>query len=223
MFTPAGFQFDYVFDWTILKYQHSQLANPPSRALGAAGTSSGIPHPNIDRQSGGEEGKVNGQSSTNATRGRNILNSGSLSRQKGPVANDSSLGKEISSSNVGSSRRPAISTSHDPLAAGNNASSGALRKISPLSSLNHKLASSTRTIKDFESTLKGIKSFNFGNDEKLGLFDDSEDPNRPYHGDCFDSKSLMILVNAPMDSNEELRVFYLGMFAVFCYSQQILT
>jgi len=29
----AGFQFDYVFDWTILKYQQSQIANPPARAL----------------------------------------------------------------------------------------------------------------------------------------------------------------------------------------------
>ena len=28
-----GFQFDYVFDWTILKYQQSQLATPPSRPL----------------------------------------------------------------------------------------------------------------------------------------------------------------------------------------------
>ena len=32
----AGFQFDYVFDWTILKYQQSQLATPPSRALVSA-------------------------------------------------------------------------------------------------------------------------------------------------------------------------------------------
>jgi casein kinase 1 len=31
MFT--GFQFDYVFDWTILKYQQSQLANPPTRGI----------------------------------------------------------------------------------------------------------------------------------------------------------------------------------------------
>lgn len=29
----TGFQFDYVFDWTILKYQQSQLATPPARAL----------------------------------------------------------------------------------------------------------------------------------------------------------------------------------------------
>lgn len=29
----AGFQFDYVFDWTILKYQQSQMAAPPSRTI----------------------------------------------------------------------------------------------------------------------------------------------------------------------------------------------
>lgn len=28
-----GFQFDYVFDWTILKYQQSQIAAPPTRGL----------------------------------------------------------------------------------------------------------------------------------------------------------------------------------------------
>jgi hypothetical protein len=28
-----GFQFDYVFDWTILKYQQSQIAGAPSRTL----------------------------------------------------------------------------------------------------------------------------------------------------------------------------------------------
>lgn len=28
----TGFQFDYVFDWTILKYQQSQIASAPPRA-----------------------------------------------------------------------------------------------------------------------------------------------------------------------------------------------
>jgi len=28
-FLPVGFQFDYVFDWTIIKYQQSQMAVPP--------------------------------------------------------------------------------------------------------------------------------------------------------------------------------------------------
>ncbi|CAA3017432.1 casein kinase I-like [Olea europaea subsp. europaea] len=166
-FISEGFQFDHVFDWTILKYQQSQLANPPPRALGAAGTSSGMPRPNIDRKSGGEEGKANDRSSENATRGRDFLKSGSLSRQKGILANDSSMGKEISSSNIGSSRRPAISSSRDLLASENIASPGTLRQISPLVSLDQKLASSTRTIKDFKSNLKGIKSLNLGNDEKV--------------------------------------------------------
>ena len=31
--SPIGFQFDYVFDWTILKYQQSQIAGAPSRTL----------------------------------------------------------------------------------------------------------------------------------------------------------------------------------------------
>jgi hypothetical protein len=29
----AGFQFDYVFDWTILKYQQAQIATAPPRAV----------------------------------------------------------------------------------------------------------------------------------------------------------------------------------------------
>ncbi|KAK1368936.1 hypothetical protein POM88_035028 [Heracleum sosnowskyi] len=44
LFIREGFQFDYVFDWTILKYQQSQMAAPPSRVLGpSVGPSSGIP------------------------------------------------------------------------------------------------------------------------------------------------------------------------------------
>ena len=29
----AGFQFDYVFDWTILKYQQAQMTTAPTRAI----------------------------------------------------------------------------------------------------------------------------------------------------------------------------------------------
>ncbi|ONK64551.1 uncharacterized protein A4U43_C07F27270 [Asparagus officinalis] len=48
-------QFDYVFDWTILKYQQSQIASPPPRALGyGVGPSSAMTPAiaNADRQSG---------------------------------------------------------------------------------------------------------------------------------------------------------------------------
>lgn len=33
LYSHTGFQFDYVFDWTILKYQQSQIAGAPSRTL----------------------------------------------------------------------------------------------------------------------------------------------------------------------------------------------
>jgi len=33
LFIHEGFQFDYVFDWTILKYQQTQIAHPPQKAL----------------------------------------------------------------------------------------------------------------------------------------------------------------------------------------------
>jgi casein kinase 1 len=42
LFIREGFQFDYVFDWTILKYQQSQSTGGPQRVSPAAGgTSSG--------------------------------------------------------------------------------------------------------------------------------------------------------------------------------------
>ncbi|CAN1785685.1 Casein kinase 1-like protein 1 [Linum perenne] len=54
LFIREGFQFDYVFDWTILKYQQSQISNPPTRPIGgpSAGPSAGIPPAgaNADRQ-----------------------------------------------------------------------------------------------------------------------------------------------------------------------------
>ncbi|KAL6216307.1 hypothetical protein ACLB2K_009530 [Fragaria x ananassa] len=58
LYIREGFQFDHVFDWTNLKYQQSQLATPPSRALGA-GTSSGMPHAPaiVDRPIAEEDGR----------------------------------------------------------------------------------------------------------------------------------------------------------------------
>ncbi|KAG0504224.1 hypothetical protein M758_1G015300 [Ceratodon purpureus] len=55
LFIREGFQFDYVFDWTILKYQQSQIAGAPSRSLGASGgQSSGALGAGADRASGGQ-------------------------------------------------------------------------------------------------------------------------------------------------------------------------
>ncbi|CAI8598595.1 unnamed protein product [Vicia faba] len=108
LFIREGFQFDYVFDWTILKYQQSQIATPPSRAVGSgAGPSSGIPPAVVsaaDRPTRGEEGRHTGWSSSDPARRRTsgpIANDVNLSRQKAPVPSDSTASKDamLSSSN----------------------------------------------------------------------------------------------------------------------------
>ncbi|XP_068649424.1 casein kinase 1-like protein 2 [Aristolochia californica] len=126
LFIREGFQFDYVFDWTILKYQQSQIASGPPRAVApAVGTSSGMPPAvgNADRQSGGDDGRAPGWSAIDPSRRRisgQAINAGSLSKQKSPVMNESSAPKEamLSSSTFlgrsgGSSRRAAVSSSRE--------------------------------------------------------------------------------------------------------------
>ncbi|KAH6781284.1 ATPase E1-E2 type family protein / haloacid dehalogenase-like hydrolase family protein [Perilla frutescens var. hirtella] len=158
LFIREGFQFDYVFDWTILKYQQSQLANPPSRALGGAGTSSMMPHANNDRDSGLDEGK-------GPVRGRNATNSGNLPRMKDPV-NDSSVSKELSTSNerkIGSSKQPVVSSNRDPKIPGNDSDLSCAPNGDPSVAQKVPSAASPPNNK-IESTIKGMERMNIGND-----------------------------------------------------------
>ncbi|KAM0944725.1 putative protein kinase CK1-CK1 family [Dioscorea sansibarensis] len=196
LFIREGFQFDYVFDWTILKYQQSQMAGAPSRILGSGiGSSSGMAPavPNMDRQQGYEEGRTN-LSSTDPSRRRIFApagNTGSSSKQKNPVGGESVVSKEamFSSSTLfgrssGSARRAAVSSSRD-IMAGNEgeqsrthateASTGNFRRFSgpqrssPVASAEPRRTSSGRhpsNIKTYESTLKGIEHLNFDGNEK---------------------------------------------------------
>ncbi|KAJ8526508.1 hypothetical protein K7X08_028985 [Anisodus acutangulus] len=118
LFIREGFQFDYVFDWTILKYQQSQIAAPPSRLLGpGAGTSSGMPPviPNAERQTGEEEGRQ----STDPSRRRSSGPLISAGRQKSPIGNDSTNKDAMLSSSTfmgrssGAMRRGLVSGSRE--------------------------------------------------------------------------------------------------------------
>ncbi|OAY36471.1 casein kinase 1-like protein 2 [Manihot esculenta] len=195
LFIREGFQYDYVFDWTILKYQQAQITSPPTCALGpGAGPSSGIPPlgATVDKRSGGEEGRP-GWPSTDASRRRNsgpVTSSANLFKQKGLTTNDLPLSKDatLSSSNFlrssGPSRRPAISSSReavivrsdtDPTRSRTTDVSPAVKISSvqrslPIASSEQKHPSSGRNssnIKTFESALRGIESLRFNKEERI--------------------------------------------------------
>ncbi|CAL9050536.1 casein kinase 1-like protein 2 isoform X2 [Musa acuminata AAA Group] len=195
LFIREGFQFDYVFDWTILKYQQSQIAGAPARAIGAsAGPSSGLaPAVANDRQSG-EEGRASGWLAMDPSRRGRVtpppVNASSSSKQKAPVGNDTSASKDamFSSSTFmgrssGSSRRAAVSSSRDMVGPDTDQSRTRTAEASPVtfhkvssaqrnSPAEHKHTSSGRkpsAIKNYESTLKGIEGLNFDSEERNQL------------------------------------------------------
>jgi casein kinase 1 len=99
LFIREGFQFDYVFDWTILKYQQSQMTSAPPRAIApATGQSSAMaPIANNNRLSATEEGRRSGWSDMDAMR-RQVpppaINAGSLAKQKSPIGHEQSTSKD---------------------------------------------------------------------------------------------------------------------------------
>ncbi|XP_027333475.1 casein kinase 1-like protein 1 isoform X1 [Abrus precatorius] len=195
LFIREGFQFDYVFDWTILKYQQSQLATPPARAIGpSAGTSSGMPPAvtSADRPTGGEEGRPPALVSVDSSRRRMsgpILNTVSFSKQKNLVTNNSVIKDVVLSSlegmvACGSSRRVAVSSSRDAFVGAESdvrtraaeASPGAAhrglsgQRSSPIGSSDPKrVVSSARNashVKNYDTALRGMEGLQLENDER---------------------------------------------------------
>ncbi|KAJ8441098.1 hypothetical protein Cgig2_006927 [Carnegiea gigantea] len=182
LFIREGFQFDYVFDWTILKYQQSQIVAPAPRALGA-GPSTGLPHASNDRL-GVEDLRPSGLLSGDASRRRG----GSAPKQKSPVGNDAAKDPMLSSSNMlktsTSGRRPVGSSSRDAVFGVNEADGGrctgagdpALQKVSsghrssPLVSSEQPRAFSARVTSNdhnLESTIKKIEGLNVSNEDRV--------------------------------------------------------
>ncbi|VVB11468.1 unnamed protein product [Arabis nemorensis] len=181
LFIREGFQFDYVFDWTILKYQQSQLTAPPSRALNpAVGTSAALPPgiSSIDRYAGEEEGRPVGFSHVESSRRRAsgaVESSGNLSNQQtSSIARDSMMpSSSLFAQSAGSSRRvTAVSSSRDNFLSGEelqrsrtgdvSRSGGVISRNSPVEASKR---SSSTTRKNYESAIKGIDSLQVSDDK----------------------------------------------------------
>lgn len=193
LFIREGFQFDYVFDWTILKYQQSQMTVPPRAMAAAAGQSSGMASmENNNRLTATEEGRRSGWSDDPLRRQvpRAGINAGSLLKQKSPVRQELSTSKDavFSSSTLlggssGSLRRPAVSSSRiptsdaEPRSRTPDASLGAFqrnalprRTSQTLEYSDPRLSSSGRLMpntKKYESTLRGIQGLQFDANDRI--------------------------------------------------------
>ncbi|WJX96505.1 Casein kinase 1-like protein 1 [Trifolium repens] len=171
LFIREGFQFDYVFDWTILKYQQSQLATPPTRAIvPGAGTSSAMPP--VDRHAGAEEGQPPGLISGDSLR----------RRMSGPILNTLSSSNALGQSS--GSRRVAVSSSRDAFTGAESdvrtrtaeASPGAAHRIlggqrsSPIGSSDPQRVSragrNASQANNYESALRGMEGLQLENDER---------------------------------------------------------
>ncbi|KAG6481133.1 hypothetical protein ZIOFF_057728 [Zingiber officinale] len=183
LFIHEGFQFDYVFDWTILKYQQSQIAGGPPCAVGqSAGHSSGLAPAFLNNRQTADEGRAGGRLTADSSRPRRTppaVNVGSASKQKAPMANDPCVSKDamVSSSTPmgwpnGSSRRTPVAGGQDVAGTDPDQSRTRAADASPVT--YHKVSSAQRsspiistssgrkpsTTKNYEVALRGIKGLN---------------------------------------------------------------
>ncbi|CAL9123962.1 casein kinase I isoform delta-like [Musa troglodytarum] len=197
LFIHEGFQFDYVFDWTVLKSQQSQNTSaPPRPIISGVGPSSGLVLATaIDKHSGGEEGRISGWPAADSPHRARVpppaVHAGTLAKQKTPPRNEPSVNKEAAFSSStflgqsgGSSRRAVVSSSQDMWGSGadqscthtTEQSPRTICKVSssegnsPSDSADPRGTSAGRNlanIKNYEFTLKGIKGLSFDHDKRI--------------------------------------------------------
>ncbi|CAD6231169.1 unnamed protein product [Miscanthus lutarioriparius] len=172
LFIREGFQFDYVFDWTILKYQQSQMTIPP-RAMAAAP---------------GQSSRMAPMANNNGLSG---INAGSLAKQKSPVRQEVSTSKDavfassaILGRSSGSLRRPAVPSSRVPTSEAllhsrtPDGSLGAFQRNIPPHRSSQTLEYLDRSgvslsgrfmpnTKSYESTLRGIQGLNVDANDRI--------------------------------------------------------
>ncbi|KAH9326978.1 hypothetical protein KI387_007156, partial [Taxus chinensis] len=185
LFIREGFQFDYVFDWTILKYQQTQIANAPQRPIGAAvGTSSGAAAV-VDKHSGAQDGRETSRNSTvvDGLRRRTsgpLVNPSGPPKHKSPAANESGTGKEVISGRTerperghmsllmgqtqggSTSRRVVVSSSRQAVVS--EADSSSRPRGAEVSPVEPKRSGSGRIVpssRNYEATLKGMEGLSF--------------------------------------------------------------
>ncbi|KAH9326410.1 hypothetical protein KI387_006588, partial [Taxus chinensis] len=119
LFVREGFEFDYIFDWTILKYQQTQIANLPPRALDVAGGTSAGPTATagtaVERYSGRQDDRDNlwNSSPLDGSRRRMppaMLNASNLAKLKSPVAHELGTAKDSVSIGITDSQRMRLSS-----------------------------------------------------------------------------------------------------------------
>ncbi|KAL8208456.1 hypothetical protein R6Q57_007868 [Mikania cordata] len=150
LFIREGFQFDYVFDWTILKYQQSQIAPPPTRGL----VSFILMHFVLKT----------GISSEDSSRRRNsaqLTNSGNLqAKEKNSVANDATISTEAM---LGTDLKRTSGSTRQVDLTGRARIPETRQRNSQQGGSSNRNESATNK---YETTLKGMETLNFDEDDE---------------------------------------------------------
>ncbi|XP_020587504.1 casein kinase I-like isoform X2 [Phalaenopsis equestris] len=167
LFISEGFQFDYIFDWTILKYKTLDTRSAPPRALGQPGAEpiSGLP-PAIGN-AGAEAGMGSSWQRASGSKLKSPLQDESNGTKEAVISRSTFWGRSS-----GSSRRAAVSNSR----ATDASPSGQCgpERSPPLGSTEQKQkqkrsssVKNSSNLKTYESAIKSMESLNFNGETQL--------------------------------------------------------